>query len=282
MGDVKLAGMMGLFLGAAVAPAILIALLAGVLARRGPDRPQGRAGGPQDRRSVRSLPRARGAARRFRRAADRRCLRQSLPSLKRVACLTRYPTCGRSPARLKRPTRDATPLTNPPAEHEASSSVSAAAAGPTSSAWTSSPASWPPSRRASTDRSSPSSAATLPLPADTVRDGEVMDEDALSEVLRELFGAERSEQARSRRRRQPAHGAAHARAAPRHRPEGARGGGPLPGPGPGADAAQQRRHGLPPARRRRHTRWSPSARRARGRPARHDRTTAQPPCAAPA
>jgi leader peptidase (prepilin peptidase) / N-methyltransferase len=41
MGDVKLAGMMGLFLGAAVAPAILVALLAGVLvgvvviARRG-------------------------------------------------------------------------------------------------------------------------------------------------------------------------------------------------------------------------------------------------------
>ncbi len=31
MGDVKLAGVMGLFLGAAVAPAILIALLAGVL-----------------------------------------------------------------------------------------------------------------------------------------------------------------------------------------------------------------------------------------------------------
>ncbi len=42
MGDVKLAGMMGLFLGAAVAPAILLALLTGVLrgaviiARKGP------------------------------------------------------------------------------------------------------------------------------------------------------------------------------------------------------------------------------------------------------
>jgi len=31
MGDVKLAGVMGLFLGAAVAPAILVALLTGVL-----------------------------------------------------------------------------------------------------------------------------------------------------------------------------------------------------------------------------------------------------------
>jgi leader peptidase (prepilin peptidase) / N-methyltransferase len=42
MGDVKLAGMMGLFLGAAVAPALLIALIAGVtvgavvIARKGP------------------------------------------------------------------------------------------------------------------------------------------------------------------------------------------------------------------------------------------------------
>ena len=31
MGDVKLAGVMGLFLGSAVAPAMLVALLAGVL-----------------------------------------------------------------------------------------------------------------------------------------------------------------------------------------------------------------------------------------------------------
>jgi type IV pilus assembly protein PilM len=31
-------------------------------------------------------------------------------------------------------------------------------------------------------------AATLPLPADSVRDGEVMDEDAVSDALRELFG----------------------------------------------------------------------------------------------
>src|SRR5664280_2568561 len=30
-------------------------------------------------------------------------------------------------------------------------------------------------------------AASLPLPADTVRDGEVMDQEALSDALRELF-----------------------------------------------------------------------------------------------
>ena len=41
----------------------------------------------------------------------------------------------------------------------------------------------------------------------------MIDEDALGEALRELFAAERSEQARPRRRRQPAHRAAHARAA---------------------------------------------------------------------
>ena len=69
MGDVKLAGVMGLFLGAAVAPAILIALLAGVLvgavviARKGAQR-RAQDGGP-----VRPVPRARRARRRVRRAA---------------------------------------------------------------------------------------------------------------------------------------------------------------------------------------------------------------------
>ena len=85
MGDVKLAGVMGLFLGAAVAPALLIALIAGVLVGVGRDRPQGRARRTQDRGPVRSLPRARRARRGFRRAATRRCLRQPLPPLKRRA-----------------------------------------------------------------------------------------------------------------------------------------------------------------------------------------------------
>ena len=68
MGDVKLAGVMGLFLGRAVAPAILIALVAGVLfgvfviARKG-----GR--GAQDRRSVRPVPGARRGLRGVRRSA---------------------------------------------------------------------------------------------------------------------------------------------------------------------------------------------------------------------
>ena len=60
MGDVKLAGVMGLFLGAAVAPALLIALVAGVLVGRRHHRAQGRPGGAQDRRPVRPVPRAGG------------------------------------------------------------------------------------------------------------------------------------------------------------------------------------------------------------------------------
>ena len=83
MGDVKLAGMMGLFLGAAVAPALLIALHRGVAVGRRRDRAQGRAGGTQDRDPVRPVPRARRARGGIRRAPARRCLRQSLRSLKR-------------------------------------------------------------------------------------------------------------------------------------------------------------------------------------------------------
>ncbi len=81
MGDVKLAGVMGLFLGAAVAPAILIALLSGVLlgavivARKGHPR---RA---QDRGAVRSLPRAGGDRRGVRRAADRQLVPAQLRAL---------------------------------------------------------------------------------------------------------------------------------------------------------------------------------------------------------
>ncbi len=60
MGDVKLAAVMGLFLGRAVAPAILIALLSGVTRRRRRDRSQGCR--PRDaRRRSRSVPSSRWA-----------------------------------------------------------------------------------------------------------------------------------------------------------------------------------------------------------------------------
>ena len=83
MGDVKLAAVMGLFLGRAVAPAILIALLAGVLvgvviiARKG-------ARGAQDGGAVRPVPRAGSARRRVRGTAADRPLRQHLRSLTSV------------------------------------------------------------------------------------------------------------------------------------------------------------------------------------------------------
>ena len=67
MGDVKLAAVMGLFLGSAVAPAILIALLSGVLVGAVVVARKGAARGTQDRDPVRPLPRVRRARGRVRR-----------------------------------------------------------------------------------------------------------------------------------------------------------------------------------------------------------------------
>ena len=107
-------------------------------------------------------------------------------------------------------------------------------------------------------------AAALPLGSDTMREGEVVDQAALSEALRELF----AENDLGKRVRV---GIANQRTVmrtlelPGHRPQGARGRGALPGPGPGADAAQQRGARLPPARRHRHARRpSPAGRAGRG------------------
>ena len=69
MGDVKLAGVMGLFLGAAVAPAILIALLCGVVLGAVIVARKGARARAQDRGAVRSLPRAGGDRRGVCRAA---------------------------------------------------------------------------------------------------------------------------------------------------------------------------------------------------------------------
>ena len=59
MGDVKLAGMLGLYLGRAVAPAIFLALILGVRRRRRRHRAPGPEGRTQGRRSVRPVPRGR-------------------------------------------------------------------------------------------------------------------------------------------------------------------------------------------------------------------------------
>ena len=59
LGDVKLAAVLGLFLGREVAAALLVALVAGVVGRRAHHGPQGDRGGPQDGRAVRPVPRAR-------------------------------------------------------------------------------------------------------------------------------------------------------------------------------------------------------------------------------
>ena len=56
MGDVKLAAVMGLVLGRAVAPAMFIALIAGTVVGAARDGPQGRARGPQDQDPLRPVP----------------------------------------------------------------------------------------------------------------------------------------------------------------------------------------------------------------------------------
>ena len=125
-----------------------------------------------------------------------------------------------------------------------------------SSAWTSSPVTSPPCRRTSTAGSSSSAPRAPPLPPDMVREGEVLDERALGEALRELFQDGGLGKRVRVGTRQPAHRAAHAGAAAGHRPQGARRRGALPGRGPGADAARGRGAGLPLARRVRHPGWA--------------------------
>ena len=162
MGDVKLAGVMGLFLGArrragdphrAARRARCVGAV--IIARKGA------AGGPQDGGAVRSVPRARRARRRCSWAPQhRRCLRQSLPyaHLKRPRRLAPIPPLRADPHRCpKRPSLTMqTSFTAFPRSNLKLGSSSAAAPAPTSSAWTSSRGSSPPCRRASTARSSPS------------------------------------------------------------------------------------------------------------------------------
>ena len=86
----------------------------------------------------------------------------------------------------------------------------------------------------------------MPLPADSVRDGEVIDEDALSETLRELFG-------RSGLSKRVRVGVANQRTVlrtlelpPTPRSQGTRGRGQLPGPGAGAGVLDNAVIDLPP------------------------------------
>ena len=275
MGDVKLAAVMGLFLGRAVAPAILIALLAGVLvgavviARKG---------------------RARGARRRSRSAPSWRSARwwPYSPGSRSSTC-TSTTSCTKgaaapAPIGLKRPRRADSPiLAGDPTVPHGSAHQDASFPEPQPR---------PPLRRRRRRPGHPArlrrgragarqrldprrarrrAAARPPTPCARARSWTR----ARSARPCASCSRQRSEQARARRRRQPAHRAAHARAAPGDRPQGARRRRALPGPGPGADAAEQRRSRLPPARHRRHARRPPPAGRARGRPARHGRTPAR-------
>ena len=81
MGDVKLAGVMGLFLGRAVAPAMLVALLAGVLVGVVIIARKGAGAGRKTAVPFGPVPGARARSSACSRAAARRCLHQSLPAL---------------------------------------------------------------------------------------------------------------------------------------------------------------------------------------------------------
>ena len=78
MGDVKLAAVMGLFLGRAVVPAIFAALVAGTRRGRGRDRAPGRQGGPQEGHPVRPVARVRQPRRPVRGRRDRRLVPRHL------------------------------------------------------------------------------------------------------------------------------------------------------------------------------------------------------------
>ena len=73
MGDVKLAGVMGIYLGSSVAPAMLVAFITGSLVGLTDHRPRG-ARRPQEGRPVRPIPGGRRARRHLRRARARGCL----------------------------------------------------------------------------------------------------------------------------------------------------------------------------------------------------------------
>ncbi len=185
MGDVKLAGVMGLFLGSAVAPALLIALLGGRRRGRRRDRRARapRRGARRRSRSARSSRSARCVAV-FARRSRSSISTPNTFSTKAPRVSAPIPPCERSAPDSKHVTSDATSHSIPP---EPKREPRPPRRQRTSSAWTSSPASSRPCRRASTASILAERAAALPLPADTMRDGEVIDGDALAEALRELF-----------------------------------------------------------------------------------------------
>ena len=78
MGDAKLVGVLGLYLGAAVAPAFLVAFVLGTVVGDRDHHAQGDDEGPQDRRPLRPVPGARRARRHPRRQRARQRVRRHL------------------------------------------------------------------------------------------------------------------------------------------------------------------------------------------------------------
>ena len=294
MGDVKLAGVMGLFLGSAVASAMLVALLAGVLfgAPRGRARgtrrrarppfrlaPSSRSGrssrcSPAVRSSTGTRPNSSADVSQATWTDDQRGSESAKAHLDRGRCAAGAARGRRRHARDQaQDALDSKPNAESQAEGGRSRSGSTLVGLDIQPGYVS-------AVQARVNGSIlVQRAAGAPLPPDTVREGEVLDGAALAETLREMFHDSRLDK-RVRVGSPISAPVLRTLELPPLTDRKELDRRALPGRGSGADAARQRRTRLPRAWRDRHAgRTAPTGDRRRG-PARHDRVCS-PPFAAP-
>ena len=292
MGDVKLAGVLGLYLGRAVAPAMLIALIVGVVVgarRSSPARARRR--GPQDRRAVRAVPRARRHGRLLRRQRARRRLPRHASDAAAAGRAWTHVGRPRAQVRVPVPMRRGSPAPQPPAPF----SMAQAHQAPSSDSTSTPPAS-PPRQVAVNGPSRASSTPPSPaLEPGIMRDGEVADVDGLAEALRALCRADTRGSASACASAWPTRRSSSASSTCRtlERRQGARRGRALPGAGaacrcrstrgprlPAARGRHRRRPGAAPARRRSSppaATWSSASWRPPAPPACSPRASTCPP-----
>ena len=245
MGDVKLAAVMGLYLGRAVAPALLAALMLGTLVGIVVIARVGATAGRKTAVPFGPFLAARRPGGPVRRSGDRRLVPRH------PALTASEPGSGVEPASLgsrRAPDRPMCPkralARHPPSILDmASTRTRRSVVGLDIE-----PSYLAAAQVRSNGRLEVERAATAPLEPGIMRDGEVTDADALADALQGVLPAPQAGQARAPRRRQPAHRRAHARPAAAGGPQGARRRGPLPGPGAHPDDARPRGAGLPAAR----------------------------------
>ena len=207
MGDVKLAGVLGLYLGRAVAPAILIALVAGVVVGAAIIARKGATEGRKTAVPVRALPRARRHGRLLRGQRARRRVPRHLLRSRRHGPIGPVDACRTHPAARLRSAagaadeRGRAPAPQPPSA--SSSPHGQAHQDPRRARHRRRPASLPRRSRVN-GRVRVERAAFAPLEPGIIRDGEVADVDGLADALRDAVPREQGpRQARPRRHRQP-------------------------------------------------------------------------------